>query len=201
MTEFIVDTIPYSEARHFIIEHHYSKGCHNGASPCFGLWSMSSILLGVLMFATPCSENVRRSVFGVTRKDAVLELHRLVILDCTPSNTESAFVSCCLRELRKLRKEIQAVVSFADPSAGHRGVIYQACNFWYYGRTSAATFWKDQTGRLRHPRQNGRNVSKEETVRRGWIAERRAGKHRYVFLYDRKAIADCILPITKEYPK
>ena len=53
-----VERIPYGEAKVYIKEHHYSHGCHGGASPCYGLFD-DGRLIGVLMFATPCSENVR----------------------------------------------------------------------------------------------------------------------------------------------
>ena len=87
-------------AKEYIIEHHYSHGCHNGPSPCYGLFEKEK-LIGVLMFATPCSENVRSSVFGKEYKDSITELHRLHILDCTPSNTESWFISQCFKKIKK----------------------------------------------------------------------------------------------------
>jgi hypothetical protein len=48
--------------------------------------------------------------------------------------------------------------------------------------TGSATFWKDQEGVLRHPRQNGRNISKEEGLKLGWTPIRRHSKHRFVLI-------------------
>ena len=97
MIDYEVRRIDTQIAIDYIKKHHYSHGCHNGPSPCYGLFSPReedgyptmdlfdhSSLIGVLMFATPCSENVRASVFGENYKDWVIELHRLHILDCTP---------------------------------------------------------------------------------------------------------------------
>lgn len=58
-----VKKIPCKTAKDYIIKNHYSHGCHNAPSPCYGLFQDND-LIGVLMFATPCSENVRASVFG-----------------------------------------------------------------------------------------------------------------------------------------
>ena len=136
------------------------------------------------MFATPCSENVRSSVFGKEYKNSVTELHRLHILDVTPKNTESWFISKCLKLLKKEKPHIKAVVSFADSTEGHNGVIYQACNFFYYGKTGKSRFYRDENNRLRHPRQSGVNITLKKAKSMGWKPEIRDGKNRYViFLF------------------
>ena len=95
MIPYAARPIKSSDGKAFIREHHYTHGCHNGPMT-FGLFDGDS-LIGVCAFATPSSENVRASVFGPDHKSAVTELHRLVILDCTPTNTESWFISRALR--------------------------------------------------------------------------------------------------------
>lgn len=173
-------------AKEYIIKNHYSHGCHNAPSPCYGLFDGEN-LIGVLMFATPCSENVRSSIFGEQHKARVTELHRLHILDVTPKNTESWFISRCLRLLLQDKPQIRAVVSFSDLTQGHTGVIYKATNATLCGQTGRATFFVDETGRLRHPRQNGVNISKEEADRRGWTPVKREAKNRYIFLLGSKS--------------
>ena len=180
MNGYTAKPVKSAVGKEFIKEHHYTHGCHNGPMT-FGLYDMDR-LIGVCAFATPSSEAVRASVFGPEHKDAVTELHRLVILDETPTNTESWFISRSLRWVSEYRPKLRAVISFADETEGHRGTIYQATNALYCGTTGRARFWRDQEGRLRHPRQNGVNVSPEDAAERGWIAERRDAKHRYLFL-------------------
>ena len=177
--KFSVRKLPCAIAKRYIIEHHYSHGCHNAPSPCYGLFNYED-LIGVLMFATPCSENVRASVFGEEYKDSVIELHRLHILDGTPTNTESWFISRCLKQLVKDRPQTKAVISFSDTTEGHYGTIYKATNFYFLGTTGEATFYIDEDGRLRHPRQNGVNISKQEAEKRGWAPTTRGGKNRYL---------------------
>lgn len=71
--------------------------------------------------------------FAESEKD-VVELRRLCCIDNTMKNTESFFISRCLRWLKQ-NTEIKIVVSYADENHNHKGVIYQAANFKYLGTT------------------------------------------------------------------
>lgn len=181
MEKYIVKKIDCKTAKDYIRKNHYSHGCHNGPSPCYGLFENNN-LIGVLMFATPCSENVRASVFGKEYKDSVTELHRLHILDVTPKNTESWFISRCLKLLKNDKPNIKAVITFSDSTEGHNGTIYKATNAYRIGQTGSATFFIDETGRLRHPRQNGVNISKEQAKEKGWVPCKRTAKNRFLYL-------------------
>lgn len=178
--QYRVEPISSKVGKEFVIQHHYSHGIHNGPM-CFGLFEQER-LVGVCAFATPSSENVRASVFGVDHKKGVTELHRLVLLDEVPKNAESFFIVRALKELKKQRSYYNAVISFADATQNHLGIIYQATNALYCGTSSPATFYLDETGRLRHPRQNGVNITPDEARSRGWIPTKREGKHRYIYL-------------------
>lgn len=180
MMTYVVKRIPCKVAKSYICDNHYSHGCHNGPSPCYGLFDNDE-LIGVLMFATPCSENVRASVFGPEMKDAVIELHRLHIKDVTPKNAESWFISRCLKMLHVDKPQIKAVISFSDTTQGHEGTIYKASNFYYVGQTSPATFYLDASGRLRHPHQCGVNITRQMAAERGWVPVKRYAKNRYLF--------------------
>ena len=61
--QYRVERIPCKQAKEYIIKNHYSHGCHNAPSPYYGLFDGEK-LIGVLMFATPCSEAVRASLWG-----------------------------------------------------------------------------------------------------------------------------------------
>ena len=198
-----VESVGAREGRAFIKAHHYSGGCHNGPM-CFGL-RIEGILVGVMAFATPCSEAVRRSLFGPAYVDAVTELHRLVTLDSCPKNSESWFVAQALRLLAQKRPKIRGVVSFADPAEGHVGTVYQALSAVYCGQTGSAIFYRDEAGRLRHPRQCGVSISIADAKARGWTPEKRPAKHRYVLFCgtpaDRKWARRHLLLSALPYPK
>lgn len=175
-----VERISGAVGKAFVKEHHYSHGSHNGPM-CWGLYR-DDVLAGVCAFATPCSEAVRSSIFGAEHKAHVTELHRLVLLDEEPKNSESWFVARALKGLKQEKPHLWGVVSFADATEGHVGTIYQALNALYYGTSGRARFYVDQGGRLRHPRQNGVNISQEVAKQWGWTPTMREGKHRYLFL-------------------
>lgn len=169
------------EARLFVEKHHYAKGVNRGSIK-YGLY-LNGKLVGICAFGIPTSEATRATVFGHDLRDTVMELHRLAILDEMPTNTGSWFIVRALRQLKKDRPKTNAVLSYSDPTEGHLGVVYQACNALYCGKTDAAVSYRDTTGRLR-PRRNKiyGNISQEMAKQMGWTLSRRLGKHRYLFL-------------------
>lgn len=177
--QFIVRKIDSKTGKEYIKKNHYSHGIHNGPI-CYGLFD-KGLLVGVCAFSTPCSENVCRSVGGVGNERSVIELSRLHLQDYCPKNSESFFVSKCIKMLFKDRKNYNYIVSFADPTQGHKGTIYKALNFIQDGISSPATFYIDKDGRLRHPRQNGKNISKKEAEEKGWKPTKRLGKIRFIY--------------------
>ena len=178
---YSVKKIKMAVAKEYMCKNHYTHGCHNAPNPCYGLYEYGK-LIGAIAFSQPCSENVRSSIWGKEFKNRVIELHRLHIMDTTPRNTETWFMSRCFEMLKQDKPEIKGIISFSDTTEGHIGTIYKAMNFYFVGKTSSATFYRDQEGRLRHPRQNGVNISKEEALTRGWTIEHRRAKNRYLYL-------------------
>jgi len=92
---FQISKPPAQVSRSFIIDHHYSGSCVNGPM-AWGCYH-DDTLVGVIAFATPISEIVRKSIwadpFKEEMKNYTTELHRLVTLDETPHNTESWLIS------------------------------------------------------------------------------------------------------------
>jgi hypothetical protein len=203
-----VEKINSTKGREFILENHYSGSCHGGPM-CWGAFDGEKNLVGVCAFATPISENVRKSIWNSSVEDEMknhtTELHRLVTYDGCPKNTETWFISRALKGLKNYKSKYKAVISFADSTENHDGTIYQASNAIYYGKTGTATFYRDGEGNLRAPRQGGVNIDKEEAKSRGWKPEKRGRKHRYLFLlpdeYESKDDIKKLLDINeKEYP-
>src|SRR5206468_753503 len=113
----------------------------------FGLYQRGT-LAGVALFGPPASANAHRAVFPTLASAEGLTLGRLVLLDEVPANGESWFVARCFERLRD--RGVVAVESCADPEPrtdaagervfrGHLGVVYQATNGRYRGRTRPST--------------------------------------------------------------
>lgn len=93
-----------------------------------GLWRDDKPL-GVIVYALPPRETAKR-YGGVT-----WELARLWIDDSVPTNAETFLIAAGTRHIKKTRPEVMSLVSYADPSAGHAGVIYKAAGWVADGRT------------------------------------------------------------------
>lgn len=110
-----------------LLNHHYAKRIPS-VSFAFGLFNRGK-LVGVCTFGNPASRHMQISACP-KNPSAVIELNRLCVLDCQPRNTESWFLSKCLKMLPAL-----IVVSYADSVEGHFGFVYRAANFNYAGWT------------------------------------------------------------------
>lgn len=76
-------------------------------------------------------------------------------------NAGSMQWSSFVRDLRKLRPDLTTIVSYSDPSEGHTGALYRACNWW----------WAPTWHRLRPPPTgNGAwSRARQESVKDRWV--------------------------------
>ena len=88
--------------------------------------------------------------------DGLLELKRLVCVDDTPKNTESYFIGWSLRWLQR-NTDLEMIISYADKTYGHEGVVYKATNFKFVGETQPGRVimyngvrYHDKTIRTKH---------------------------------------------------
>ncbi len=180
------------QANLFYQAHHYLRGCSNSAMAYAVYRPGESKIIACVAFQTPVSENVRCSVFGSEYKKNVAELGRLAI--CPAVNLQaSSFMSRVIKAYvndrqRKGLSPIYALISFADTVQGHHGGVYQAMSWTYTGQSlSYSTLYTDTTGRRRHRRQNGANITAEQAKIKGWTVSNEKGlKHRYIKLLGSK---------------
>jgi len=85
--------------------------------------------VGCIVYSAPPREADKR--YG----GKTWELARLYLLDSIPSNAETWLIGRSVRYIKRHRKEVEFLLSYADPSAGHRGTIYRAANWKSDGRT------------------------------------------------------------------
>jgi len=125
--DFKIRIIDRKVAEPFVEEWHYSKNI-NGLriTYCFGLYD-GDILIGVSIFGAPAMNN-QASKWNPNNPSKLLELRRLCCIDDTPKNTESYFIGKCLRWLKN-NTDIEVIISYADMTYGHEGIIYKASNF------------------------------------------------------------------------
>jgi hypothetical protein len=138
------------EIRNFIETNHYSHSI-NGVkiSYCFKVEYKEKLVGGVLFGAMSTTAWKKFA----DSESKVLELRRLVLLDCAGRNSESRVIGWCLRYLKKETNGIEIIVSYADPYHNHAGTIYKASNFEYFGLSGKDKGFKDiETGKIYHSR-------------------------------------------------
>lgn len=157
-------------------------------------------ILGIVTFGTPMW-SVSCGLVGEKKRDHkrpdamchhVRELNRVWLSKHLPPNSESRFVSWCLREMKKADPHL-IVVSYADSAQNHAGYLYQSLNFIYTGLT--IPFTDPTVEGLDH-----RSVSRERLLGSDVVLKTRSRKHAYVWFAnkrDKKLLAWDVL----EYPK
>jgi hypothetical protein len=143
-----IKEVPVSVIRNFIETNHYSKsinGCK--VSNCYALY-YDEELVGSILFGGLSTTAWKKYS---DKESDVVELRRLTCLDSCPRNTESWFLSRCIKLLKK-ESQYKIIVSYADPYHDHVGIIYQASNWSYRGTTNKDTLLKTPDGKLYHSR-------------------------------------------------
>ena len=121
------------EIKEFVETWHYSKNINGVISDyCFKLLDKNKII-GAMIYGEIAMANVWKKY--VQDKKHLTELRRLCCIDNTPKNTESYFIGHTLRWLKNNTK-IKTVISYADETYNHSGVIYKASNFKHLGMTN-----------------------------------------------------------------
>jgi hypothetical protein len=149
---YAVDVVSDAAAVAFIATHHYARSAPPGILS-IGLYRSGSLaparLVGVCRFSVPMNQQSIPTYTGESAANGC-ELGRLVLDDSVPGNGESFFVARAFRRLVEEKPRIRAVISYSDPverrdsdgrvyKPGHYGIVYQALNARYLGRSSART--------------------------------------------------------------
>ena len=90
-------------------------------------------LIGVVLYGNPVGFRVIKSICEYLTDTDVLELKRLWIEDGYGKNIESYCIAQTLKMLKKDSPQTKVVISYADPVANHKGIIYRASNWLYQG--------------------------------------------------------------------
>lgn len=139
--QFKITECPLLDIKEFIEKTHYSHSVF-GVTPefCFSVKQNNKIVGGAI-FGKPGGMGVLKK-YSENGKFRTTELRRFVLADDCPRNSESRVIGIILRLLTK--KGLQRILSYADPNAGHTGVIYKATGFRLLGKTSKRkhVMWK-----------------------------------------------------------
>ena len=138
--ELVVCRMNNNDANEFVFHHHYlHRKIYIARNVSYGLFMKNGQCVGVSMFGYP----VWREYPGLVpphKVDECPELIRLCTMDRLPANTESWFLSQCIKRISNdWEKETgfrpKFITSFCDEAFGFNGAIYRATNFELVRRT------------------------------------------------------------------
>lgn len=195
--DFSIRPIEKKTAKFLLERHHYlsniSKGFKSGWNyglfkydpiPGYNIPLLEEKFSGVCIFTGLPVPELMSGMLGMERtenQDGILELSRLCVdpsVQDEEHNITSWFVSRAIKELRKT-VNVRAILSYADTDF-HKGTIYRACNFAYYGMTDPKSdFWiKQEDGSfVKHSRGKMKGLEGE------WRP--RSRKHRFLMVFDK----------------
>jgi hypothetical protein len=172
----------------------------------FGAWEAGRFV-GAVVFTPGLAANLH-SRFDLDRTE-VAELARVALDE--HEHPTSTIVAAAVRLLRRANPGLRLLISFADPAAGHTGVLYQAMNWIYTGQSGGSSevyyrgrWWSDRqlsdygTGFNGAGRDAPSRLTPDE---KATLPRRdRPGKHRYVLPLDRP-VRRRVETLRVEYPR
>lgn len=188
--------------RYACMNFHYSKSVPS-VQYAYNIYNDKGEWCGVILFGSGATPNIGKP-FGLCQGE-ILELVRVALNG--KQETTSQCVAAALRELHKTNPLIKMVVSYADLDQEHAGTIYQATNWIYLGNDNAGQRGAFIiNGKKIHPRTVGA-MGGVQSIK--WVRENldpnaqefiTKGKHKYIFVFDKKA-KKYWSQFAKPYPK
>ena len=180
-----VNLIPHRIAK-VVLLHHYLGSLPGATKLSFGVFLTGRLEGAVTLGSGPM--NGHKIVRNATVDD-YLCLTRLWLSDRLPRNSESKVLGIVARLLRK-HTQVKFLVSYADPTQGHRGIVYQAAGWTYVGLSYAMALYSIDGAKPEHSRSLSHRIGSHSIsylTSRGLNvrAIRQQPKHKYVLFIDR----------------
>lgn len=194
-TNLRIDWATHEAAKYACEKWHYSKCIPIGKQVRIGVWE-NQIFIGVVLFAPGACPELG-APYGLGKYEAC-ELVRIALSKHIAP--VSRIMSIAFKFLREHCPDLKLIVSFADPSEGHHGGVYQATNWVFTGSSSAGVkYWF--RGKWTHPKtfrsewSNLGHIDLSKLQRKSF-----PGKYRYLMPLN-ALIKEKVLQLAKPYPK
>ena len=161
-------------AQEVVRKHHYTKSVPSGKSHYVRFGD------AIVVWSIPANKNLSKFVLGWP--GCVWELSRLWAPDNHEKNLLTQAISAAVKIIVRLEKP-DALVSYADPNAGHKGGVYRAASWIYHGKSEEVRSYRapDGTTVARRAFHSGRKaLRKAEIEALGYKEEKLPGKERFV---------------------
>lgn len=197
----LTNASPYA-IRYACENFHYSRSVPT-VQYAYNVYNDTGEWCGAVCFGGGATPNIG-TAYGLCQGE-VLELTRVALNGKQLATSQC--VAGALRELHRQDPIARLIVSYADVDQGHTGTIYQATNWIYEGLKNKG----DRGAFIVH----GQRLHPKTVYSRGWRQSvawlqenvdpdaslvRTAGKHKYLYCFDRK-LAKKLRKLAKPYPK
>lgn len=169
------------EAADIIRKHHYTKSVPSGKSHYIKYGD------AIVIWSIPANKNIAAFLLGAPAK--VWELSRLWAPNGHDKNLLTRAISAAIAMIRHLENP-DALVSYADPNAGHKGGVYRAASWIYHGKSEEVRTYlaPDGTTLARRAFHSGKNgMRKADIEAMGYKELKLPGKERFVKPLTQKA--------------
>jgi hypothetical protein len=187
MNETLFD-IPYgvlsgqmrSDAEETIRRYHYTHAIPSGKSHYVKFHD------AIVVWSIPANGNIAMFLFGEPLN--VWELSRLWAPDNHANNLLTQSISYAVRVLKKIEKP-DALVSYADPNAGHLGGVYKAASWIHHGTSDVTRMYVRGNEKVsrRSFHSGSKGLIKSQVEAMGWTEIYDKGKERFVRLLSNRA--------------
>jgi hypothetical protein len=185
-----IDWATHESAKYAVENWHYSESMPVGKLVKVGAWENGKFI-GVVLFGRGANNNIGKPY--KLDQTAICELVRIALTKhITPV---SKIAAIAMRFLKSNSPGLRLIISYADPSQGHHGGIYQAGN-WLYCGTSQAQQEVMHNGKIMHKRTANSLFGTIKGMQKSPIM----WKHKYLMPLDNE-MRKRILPLSKPYPK
>lgn len=161
-------------AKDTIRRNHYTRSVPSGKSHYLQFRD------AIVVWSIPANKNIAKFLLGWPGN--VWELARLWAPDGHDRNLLTQAISSAVRVITRLENP-DALVSYADPNAGHNGGVYRAASWIYHGKSDEVRTYRapDGTTIARRAFHSGsRGLRKSEIEALGYREEKLPGKERFV---------------------
>lgn len=154
-----------------ITDHHYTHSVPSGKTHYFLFQD------AVVAFSIPANHNIAKFLFD--RRTVVWELSRLWAPNGHRPNLLTQAIKTATAGLLRIEPAVEALVSYADPNAGHSGDVYRAASWTYAGVSSEGRYYvgpDDQPVARRKFHSGSKGLTKAQIEALGYQQVKRPGK-------------------------
>tara|TARA_Y100001963_G_scaffold68467_1_gene95390 strand:+ start:1778 stop:2479 length:702 start_codon:yes stop_codon:yes gene_type:complete len=171
-----LDWVAIRAAKYACARWHYSETIPVGKKACIGVWE-NDVFIGVIIYAHGVTPKLGNP-YGLQQHQCI-ELSRVALKEHIAP--VSRIVSISIKLIKRRFKNIKMLISFADPSEGHHGGIYQAMNWFYIGDTTPGIEYEINGKRVHNRQYRGTVFGQPKSkLPSHAIKKKTLGKHRYV---------------------